>query len=83
MDSYLRDMQVCDLAHCSESVLGIILSSVQQQPIAVDCGVFAMVLVVDLLNRFAKTGCFDVGSMRSHLLKMFGRRRIYIISEKP
>ena len=50
--------QICDLAHCSESILGIILSSVQQQPIA-----------VDILNGFAENGKrFDVGKMR-HLLK--------------
>ena len=34
--------QICDLALCSESILGIILSSVQQQPID-----------VNILNRFA------------------------------
>ena len=50
--------QICDLAHCSESILGIILSSVQQQPIA-----------VNILNGFAETGKhFDIGKMR-HLLK--------------
>ena len=52
--------QICDLAHCSESILGIILSSVQQQPIA-----------VDILNGFGETGKrFDVGKIR-HLLKCF------------
>ena len=57
--------QICDLAHCSESVLGIILLSVQQQPNGVDCRVF-----VDILNGFAEIGKrFDVGTMRSHLLK--------------
>ena len=64
--------QICDLAHCSKSVLGIILSSVQQRAIGVDCGVFAIFFVVDILNRFAETGKrFDVGKIRSHLLKCF------------
>ena len=50
--------QICDLAHCNESILGIILSSVQQQPIA-----------VNILNGFAETGKrFDAGKMK-HLLK--------------
>ena len=62
--------QICDLAHCSESVLGIILPSVQQQPNGVDCGVFAIAFAVDILNGFAEIGKrFDVGKMRSHLLK--------------
>ena len=62
--------QICDLAHCSESVLGIILPSVQQQPNCVDCGVFAIAFAVDILNGFAEIGKrFDVGKMRSHLLK--------------
>ena len=62
--------QISDLAHCSESVLGIIISSVQQQPIGVDCGVFAIAFAVDIFNGFAETGKrFDVGKMRSHLLK--------------
>ena len=50
--------QICDLALCSESILGIILSSVQQQ-----------LIDVNILNRFAETGkCFNVGKMR-HILK--------------
>ena len=62
--------QICDLAHCSESVLEIILPSVQQQPNDVDCGVFAIAFAVDILNWFAEIGKrFDVGNMRSHLLK--------------
>ena len=62
--------QICDLAHCSESVLGIILPSVQQQPNGVDCSVLAIAFAVDILNGFAETGKrFDVGKMRSHLLK--------------
>ena len=71
--------QICDLAHCSESVLGIILPSVQQQPNCVDCGVFAIAFAVDILNGFAEIGKrFDVGKIRSHL----ERRRVYVISEK-
>ena len=59
--------QICDLAHCSESVLGIILPSVQQQPFGIDCSVFAIVFAV---NGFAETGkLFDVEKMRSHLFK--------------
>ena len=62
--------QICDLAHCSESVLGIILPSVQQQPNGVDCGVFAIAFPVDIINGFDEIGKrFDVGKMRSHLLK--------------
>ena len=62
--------QICDLAHCSESVLGIILPSVQQQPNGVDCSVLAIAFAVDILNGFAETGKrFDVGKMRSHLYK--------------
>ena len=50
--------QVCDLAHSSESILGIIRSSVQQQPIA-----------VNISNGYGETGKhFDVGKVR-HLLK--------------
>ena len=50
--------QICDLAHYSERILGIILSKVQQRSIA-----------VNILNGFAETGKrFDVGKMR-HLLK--------------
>ena len=61
--------QICDLVHCSKSVLGIILSRVQQQPIGVDCGWFAIVFAVDILNGFAETGKrFDVRKMRSHLI---------------
>ena len=61
---------ICDLAHCSESVLKIIPPSVQQQPNGVDCGVFAIAFGVDILNRFAEIGIrFDVGNMRSHLLR--------------
>ena len=71
--------QICDLAHCSESVLGIILPSVQQQPNGVDCGVFAISFAFDILNGFAEIGKrFDVGKIRSHL----ERRRVYVISEK-
>ena len=62
--------QICDLAHCSESVLGIILPSVQQQPNGVDCSVLAIAFAVDILNGFAETGKrFDVEKMRSHLFK--------------
>ena len=62
--------QICDLAQCSESFLGIILPSMQPQPNGVDCAVFAIVLAVDILNGFAEIGKrFDVGKMRSHLLK--------------
>ena len=44
-------------------VLGIILSRVQQQPIGVDLGVFAIAL-----NGFEETSKrFDVGKMRLHL----------------
>ena len=42
----------------------------QQQTIGVDCGVFAVAFAVDVLNAFAETGQhFDVGKIRSHLLK--------------
>ena len=42
----------------------------QQQPIGVDCGLFVRPFAVDILNGFAETGKrFDVGKMRSHLLK--------------
>ena len=62
--------QICDLAHCSESVLGIILSSVQQQPNGVDCGVFAIAFAADILNESAEIGKrFKKKKMRSHLLK--------------
>ena len=46
--------QICDLAHCSESLLGIILPSVQQQPNGVDCAVFAIAFAVDILNGLQK-----------------------------
>ena len=70
--------QICDLDHCSESFLGIISSSVQQQPISVDCGVFAIAFVFDILNRFAETGKrFHVGKMRSHLLNTWNRNNYY------
>ena len=60
--------QICDLSHCSEMVLGIILSRVQQQPIGVDLGVFAIALNVGILNGFEETAKgFDVGKMRLHL----------------
>ena len=62
--------QICDLAHWSESVLGIILPSVQQQPDGVVWSVFAVAFAVDILNGFAEIGKrFDVGTMRTHLLK--------------
>ena len=62
--------QICDLAHCSESISGIILSCVQQQLIGVDCSLFAIAFAVDILNRLGETRkCFDVGTVRSHLLK--------------
>ena len=48
--------KICDLAPCTEIVLGIILSSVQQHPIDVDCGVLAVAFAVDILNGFAETG---------------------------
>ena len=58
--------KICDLAHCRESVLGIILQSMQQQLNGVDCGVPANVFAVtDIGKRF------DVRKMRSHLLKCF------------
>ena len=42
--------KICDLAHCSESVLGIILQSMQQQLNGVDCGVSANVLRLQILE---------------------------------
>ena len=61
--------QICDLANCSEKVLGIILPSARQQLIDVDFGVFAIPFASDILNGFGVTGKrFDVGKMRSHLL---------------
>ena len=61
---------ICDLTHCSESVLGITLPSMHQQPNGVDCGVFAVAFPVDLLNEFAEVGKrFDVRKMRLYLLK--------------
>ena len=42
--------QICDLAHCSKRALGIILPSVQQQPVSVDCGVFAIAFAVNILR---------------------------------
>ena len=57
----LKPIHTCDLAHCSESVLEIVLPSVQQEPNGVDCGVFAIAFAVDILNRFAEIGKrFDV-----------------------
>ena len=65
--------QICDLANCSESILGIILSSVQQQPNGVTCGVFLIAFVFDILNGFAEIGkFFNVGKLRSHLLNCLG-----------
>ena len=62
--------KICNLPHCSKSVLGIILSSMQQQFIGVDYGVFAIAFAVNILNGFAETGkCFHVRKMRLHLLK--------------
>ena len=62
--------QICYLAHCSESVSGIILPSVQQQPNGVGCGAFAIAFAVDNLNGIAEIRKhFDVGKMRSRLLK--------------
>ena len=58
--------KICDLAHRSESVLGIILLSMQQQLNGVDCGVFAKAFSVTDIGK-----CFDVRKMRSHLLKCF------------
>ena len=61
--------QICDLANCSESVLGIILSSVQQQSNGVTCGVFLIVFGFDFLYGFAEIGkFFNIGKLRSHLL---------------
>ena len=72
--------QICDLDHCSESFLGIISSSVQQQPISVDCGVFAIAFVFDILNRFAETGKrFHVGKMRSHPLKCLEQEQLLFL----
>ena len=48
--------QIFDLAYYSESVLGIILPSVRQQPIGVGCGVFAIAFASDILNGCAVTG---------------------------
>ena len=62
--------QICDLAHCSESVQGIILPSVQQQPSGVDCSVFGIAFAADVLHGFAEIGKrFDVRKMMLHLLK--------------
>ena len=47
---------ICDLTHCSESVLGIILPSMHQQANGVDCGVLAVAFPVDILNEFAEVG---------------------------
>ena len=58
--------KICDLAHCSESVLRIILLSMQQQLTGVDCGLFAKAFAVTDIGK-----CFDVRKMRSHLLKCF------------
>ena len=53
-----------------KAFFGIILSRVQQQLNGVDCGVFAIAFAADILNGFAEIGKrFDVGKMRSHLLK--------------
>ena len=61
---------ICDLAHCSEGVLGIILPSMHQQPNGVDCGVFAIAFPVGILIGFPEVGKrFDVKKMKSHLLK--------------
>ena len=58
--------EICDLAHCSESVSGIILLSMQQQLNGVNCGVFAKAFAVTDIGK-----CFDVRKMRSHHLKYF------------
>ena len=64
--------QICDLAHCSGSVLEIVPPSVQQQPNGVNCSVLPIAFAVDILNGLAETGKrFDVEKMRSHLLKCF------------
>ena len=42
----------------------------QQQPISVDCRIFAIAFAADILNGFAETGKrLDVGKIRSYLLK--------------
>ena len=76
--------QICDLAHCSESVLGIILPSVQQQANDVDCGVFAIAFAVAILNEFAEIGKrFDVGKMRLHLLKCLEEAEFTLFPRSP
>ena len=61
---------ICDLTHCSESVLGITLPSMHQQPNGVDCGVFAVAFPVGILIGSPEVGKrFEVKKMRSHLLK--------------
>ena len=40
--------QVCEIRKCSQSILNIISMPVQQQLNACDCGMFAVVFVIDL-----------------------------------
>ena len=42
--------QICDLANCTESTLEIKVRSVQQQLNSLDCGVFSVALLVDVLD---------------------------------
>ena len=73
--------QICELVHCSESVLEIILPIVQQQPIGVDCGVFAIAFAVGIFETGKR---FDVGKTRSHLLKCLEEKEftLFLISHK-
>ena len=73
--------QICELVHCSESVLEIILPIVQQQPIGVDCGVFAIAFAVGIFETGKR---FDVGKIRSHLLKCLEEKEftLFLISHK-
>ena len=73
---------ICDLTHCSESVLGIILPSMHQKTNVVDCGLFAVAFPVDILNEFAEVGKrFDVRKMRLYLLKCLEEDELILFPE--
>ena len=70
--------QICDLVHCSESVLGIILPSAQQQPNGVDCGVFAIAFAVDILSGFAEIRKrFDVKKWGCIFLNVWKKKNLH------
>ena len=69
--------QIARLANCKDKSLRLVNASVQQQTNTINCGLFALAFVVDILNKKCpRTSMYDEGMMRSHLLSCLQNKKI-------